>query len=134
MILKEKIKKDYIDAMRSKNVVAKNLLSVIKGDIQNVEKATKVDELSNEEVIKILNKSAKTLREVISQTDDQESKEQLVIVETYLPKNMTRDEITTKVNELVVSGITNLGGIMKAFGSLPADRKIVQEVVKEVLV
>lgn len=133
MILKEQIKKGYVDAMRSKDTVAKNLLSVIKGDIQNVEKASKVDELSDEEVIKILNKSAKTLREVINQTGDQESKEQLTIVEAYLPKQMTRDEISAKVNELMESGVTNLGGVMKAFGSLPADRKVVQEVVKELI-
>ena len=134
MILKEKINKDYIDAMRSKNTVAKNLLSVVKGDIQNMEKESKVEALSDEEVLKILNKSAKTLREVIRQANDQESKEQLIIVESYLPKSMTREEISTKVNELVASGISNLGGVMKAFASLPADKKIVQEVVKEVLV
>lgn len=133
MILKEKINKDYIDAMRSKNTVAKNLLSVVKGDIQNMEKESKVEALSDEEVLKILNKSAKTLREVIRQANDQESKEQLIIVESYLPKSMTREEISTKVNELVASGISNLGGVMKAFASLPADKKIVQEVVKEVL-
>ncbi len=133
MILKEKISKDYIDAMRSKNTVAKNLLSVVKGEIQNMEKETKVDTLSNDEVIKILTKTAKTLRDVISQTGDQESKEQLVMVDEYLPKQMTRDEIVAKVNEVLASGVTNVGGVMKAFGSLQADRKIVQEVTKELI-
>lgn len=133
MKLKEQIKKGYVDAMRSKDTVAKNLLSVIKGDIQNLEKASKVDELSDEEVIKILNKSAKTLREMITQTGDQESKEQLTIVEAYLPQEMNREEITAKVSEILTSGVTNLGGVMKAFGSLQADRKVVQEVAKELI-
>jgi uncharacterized protein YqeY len=38
MSLKEKINADYMSAFKSKNVVAKNLLSVVKGEIQTIEK------------------------------------------------------------------------------------------------
>lgn len=128
MKLKEQISKDYITAMREKNVPAKNLLSVVKGDIQNLEKETRKD-CTDEDVIKILTKTAKNLREV----NDVESKIQLSIVEGYLPKQMSREEIVLKVTELVNSGITNIGGIMKEFAILPVDKKIVSEVIKEVL-
>ncbi len=129
MKLKEQISKDYITAMKEKNVPAKNLLSVIKGDIQNIEKDAKLECLSDEEVIKVLTKTAKNLKEV----NDDESKIQLAIVEGYLPKQMTRDEIVAKVTEIVNSGVTNIGGIMSAFATLPADRKIVSQVITEVL-
>lgn len=133
MSLKEKISKDYMTAFKEKNVVVKNLLSVVKGEIQTIEKNTGVDCLSDTEVIKILNKTAKSLSEVIAISNDEESKLQLVIVEALLPAAMTREDIVTKVNELVASGITNMGGIMKEFATLQVDRKVVSEVIKEVL-
>ena len=133
MKLKEQISKDYMTAFKEKNVVAKNLLSVVKGEIQTIEKNTGVECLSNEDVTKILNKTAKSLKEVIELSGDEESKLQLVIVEGYLPKEMTREDVTKKVNELVNSGVTNIGGIMKEFASLQVDRKLVSEVIKEVL-
>ena len=132
MKLKEQISKDYMTAFKEKNVVAKNLLSVVKGEIQTIEKNTGVECLSNEDVTKILNKTAKSLKEVIELSGDEESKLQLVIVEGYLPKEMTREDVTKKVNELVNSGVTNIGGIMKEFASLQVDRKLVSEVIKEV--
>jgi helix-turn-helix protein len=46
---------------------------------------------------------------------------------------MSREEVTEKVTELVNSGITNIGAIMKEFAQLPADKKIVSEVIKELV-
>ena len=46
---------------------------------------------------------------------------------------MSKEEITTKVKELVGSGVTNIGAIMKEFATLPADKKVVSEVVQEVM-
>ena len=60
-MIKEQINKDYMTAFKAKNTVAKNLLSVIKGEIQTQEKNTGVDNLSDEEVLKILTKTAKSL-------------------------------------------------------------------------
>lgn len=133
MSLKEKISKDYMTAFKEKNTVAKNLLSVVKGEIQTIEKNTGVDCLSDAEVIKILNKTAKSLNEVIATNGDEESKLQLAIVEALLPAAMTREDIVAKVNELVASGVTNMGGIMKEFATLQVDRKVVSEVIKEAL-
>ena len=134
MSLKEKISKDYMTAFKEKNVVAKNLLSVVKGEIKKKKKNTGVDCLSDAEVIKILNKTAKSLNEVIATNGDEESKLQLTIVEALLPASLTREDIVAKVNELVASGVTNVGGIMKEFATLQVDRKVVSEVIKEVLV
>ena len=134
MNLKEQISKDYMTAFKERNVVAKNLLSVVKGEIQTIEKNTGVDCLTDAEVIKILNKTAKSLKEVIEISGDVESKTQLEMVEALLPAAMTREDVVLKVSALVASGITNVGGIMKEFATLQVDRKIVSEVIKEVLV
>lgn len=133
MSLKEQISKDYMTAFKERNVVAKNLLSVVKGEIQTIEKNTGVDCLTDAEVIKILNKTAKSLKEVIEISGDEESKSQLIIVDGYLPKQMSREDVVVKVSSLVSSGITNVGGIMKEFATLQVDRKVVSEVIKEVL-
>ena len=132
-MLKLQISKDYMTAFKERNVVSKNLLSVIKGEIQTIEKNTGVENLSNEEVIKILNKTAKSLKVVIDISGDEESKLQLVIVDSYLPKSLTREEVTLKVKSLSEAGVNNIGGIMKAFSNEVVDRKMLSEVIKEVL-
>lgn len=139
MTLKERINADYIKAFKEKNTVVKNLLSVVKGEIQNVEKLPADDRdwgaLKNSEgifdagVVKILNKTAKSLKEV----NDEESKLQLVVVESYLPKLMSKEEVTAKVTELVNSGITQIGSIMKEFAGLQVDKKMVSETINEVI-
>ena len=133
MTLKEQINKDYMTAFKMKNTVAKNLLSVVKGEIQTVEKNTGVESMSDEDVLKILTKTSKSLKETISLSDSEQAKEELAIIESYLPKQMSKDEVTQKVTDLVNSGITQMGAIMKEFSTLPADKKMVSEVVKELV-
>jgi uncharacterized protein YqeY len=140
-MIKEQINKDYMTAFKEKNTVSKNLLSVVKGEIQTIEKNTGVDNLSDEDVLKILTKTAKSLNETIKSLAPIDGKgedivqacAELAIIECYLPKQMSRDEITQKVEEIVNSGVTNIGAIMKEFAQLPADKKMVSEVIKEIV-
>ena len=140
-MIKEQINKDYMIAFKAKNTVAKNLLSVVKGEIQTVEKNTGVDNLSDEDVLKILTKTAKSLNETIKSLSPIDGKgedivqacAELAIIECYLPKQMSREEVTAKVTELVNSGVTQIGAIMKEFATLPADKKMVSESIKEVI-
>jgi len=140
MTLKEKINADYIQAFKEKNTVKKNLLSVVKSEITTIEKNTSVENLSDADVIKILNKTAKSLNETIkslTSTDYGESLVQacaeLAIIQCYLPTLMSKEEVDAKVNELVTSGITQIGSIMKEFATLPADKKMVSESIKEIV-
>ena len=133
MTLKEKINADFMIAFKSKNMVAKSILSVVKGEIQNVEKNVGTDNLSDVEVTKILTKTVKSLKETIALTNDEKSKLELSVVEVYLPTQMSKEEVTAKVTELVNSGITQIGAIMKEFATLPADKKMVSESIKEVI-
>jgi uncharacterized protein YqeY len=133
MTLKEKINADFMTAFKSKNMVAKSILSVVKGEIQTVEKNIGSDNLSDAEVMKILTKTVKSLKETITLSNDEKSKLELAIVEVYLPTQMSKEEVTAKVTELVNSGITQIGAIMKEFATLPADKKMVSESIKEVI-
>lgn len=139
MKLSEKVNADYIKAFKEKNTIVKNLLSVVKGEIQNIDKlpsdhkdwgAFKTsDGITDEGVIKLFNKTAKSLKEV----NDEESKLQLVVVESYLPKLMSKEDVIKKVTEIVNSGITKIGDIMKEFGNLPVDKKMVSEAIREIV-
>ena len=133
MTLKEKINADFMTAFKSKNMIAKSILSVVKGEIQTIEKNIGSDSLSDAEVTKILTKTVKSLKETITLSNDEKSKLELAIVEVYLPTQMSKEEVTAKVTELVNSGITQIGAIMKEFATLPADKKMVSESIKEVV-
>lgn len=133
MNLKAKIQSDYISAFKSGNSVVKNLLSVVKGDIQTAEKNLVVESLSDEEVVKILTKFSKNLKENISLSGDESSKIELSVIESYLPKQMSVEDIQSKISSLVASGVTNIGLIMKEFSTLPADKKIVSELAKKAI-
>ena len=142
MTLKEKINKDYIEAFKAKNTVAKNLLSVIKGEIQTIEKNTGAENLSDEDVTKILNKTVKSLKETIKSLAPIDGNgegivqavAELAIVESYLPTQLSVEEIQSKIDALVASGVKNIGMIMKEFNSLPVDKKVVSELVKKTIV
>ena len=136
MTIKQKISQGYMDALRAKDPVAKNLLSVLKGAIQTIEKSegSTESDLSDTEVIKLLNSTAKSLREVISVNNDEESVAQLKIVESLLPAAMSKEEVERLVDEYIENGVTNMGSIMKAFTDFQVDRKMVSEVIKQKLV
>jgi uncharacterized protein YqeY len=138
MKLKEKINSDYIEAFKAKNTVKKNLLSVIKSEIQTIEKNSQIQNLGDEDVIKILNKTSKSLKETLSLLSDSDKissvEAELKLVESYLPKQLSVEEIQVKIDALVASGVNNIGQIMKEFSTLPADKKIVSELAKKSLV
>jgi uncharacterized protein YqeY len=130
-MLREQIYADYMTAFKERDTVKKNLLSVIKGEIQTLEKNLGVDSLADDEVIKILNKVAKSLREVLV-TDNakilNDVQVELDIIKEYLPEQMTETEIKSKIIELIANGAGNVAEIMRAFATLPADRKQVSQI------
>ena len=123
MQLKQQINADYMTDLKSKDTITKNLLSVVKGEIQTVEKNTGVENMSDDDVVKILTKTSKSLKEMAVSGSESAGVE-LEIVERYLPKQMSKLEVTHKVTELVNSGVTGMGAIMKEFSQLPVDKKL----------
>ena len=140
-MLKEKINNDYMIAFKNKQSTAKTVLSVIKGEIQTQEKKDNVQHLSDENVLKIINKMVKSLKETLTGLSKmsgreeltQQTKDELSIMETYHPKELTSDEINEKLDKIIASGANNIGMIMKEFVNLPVDKKIVSELAKQKL-
>jgi len=130
MSIKHEISTDYLTAFKSRDQVAKSILSVVKGEIQTVEKNEAISELSDEAVTKILNKISKSLQETIDKSGDAESVSQLEIVKRYLPTAMTESQIQEKIYALRVSkgAPITIGEVMKAFAGEQVDRKEVSRV------
>jgi uncharacterized protein YqeY len=134
MLIEKKIESDFLKAFKERNTEVKNLLAVVKGEMQTIKKNLMTESLSDEQSIKILSKFAKNLKENISLADDEKSKMELVIIESYLPKQMSESEINTKLDQILASGATNIGQIMKEFATLSVDKKLVSEIAKQKMI
>ena len=152
MSLKEKISSDAITAMKKKDKDTLGVLRMIKSKILEQEvqlrsKKGKDYQLTDEETLGVITSYAKQRKQSIdSYTEagrmdlaDQEKKE-LGILNDYLPRQLSRDDIEKLVDEAIaVSGATNLkdmGLVMKTVMPMlkgAADGKTVNEVVRSKL-
>ena len=130
MTIEMKINADFMVAFKARNTTAKTLLGTVKGEMQNLKKVLMVENLSDEKSIELLNKFAKNMKETIRLTNDEATKDELAIIESYLPKQMSEAEVNAKLDEVLASGATNIGAIMKAFAGLPVDKKVLSELAK----
>ena len=116
----EKIQSDMYQAMKDKNTVKSKTLRVVLAKLKD-KKIDKRDDLSEGEELKVLQTLAKQHKESItmfsngSRNDlvEMESKE-LQIIEEYLPKMMTDEEVQNIVkNSIEETGAQSLADIGK---------------------
>ena len=128
MNLKEEINADFLEAFKAKDMVKKNFLGLLKGEIQNEEGRGTVT--TDETVMSILRKMEKSLK----QTNTTESLGELKYLEPYLPKLMSEDKIRTIILEYKSEGFNNVGQIMSRFNREYkglADMKLVSDIIAE---
>ncbi|MCD4757471.1 MAG: GatB/YqeY domain-containing protein [Arcobacteraceae bacterium] len=146
MSLKEQLKSDLKDAMRTKDILKRDTIRAINTMIKQIEVDQRV-ELNDEDVIKLIQRGIKQREEAISQfkeasRDDlvKNEQDQIGIFELYLPKQLTDDELQTIIQAIITEvGATtmkDMGKIMnpakeKIGGS--ADGKRINEMVKKLL-
>lgn len=132
MTLEDKIKKDYIQSMKDKNIVIKNLISTIIGDIQTFKKNNMLEKVNDSDVVKILTKLNKTSNEMYEKYMNIDSKTESDYISSILPKQLSEDEITNIILELKSSNKDlNIGLVMKHFNNLNADMKKVSEIFRK---
>ncbi len=132
MKLQEQIKKDLLSAIKVKDEEKKDTLRVIIGEFGRLNKK----ELSDDEVIKILKKLIKSEKELLEKKGDVTDSEFIRIIENYLPKMATDEEIITWINQNVdFSKFKNkmqaMGLIMKHFGAT-ADGNTVKKILQKI--
>ncbi len=129
MTLQESIKADLKTAMKAKDEDKKSTIRVILGEFSRSDKK----ELSDDQVIKILQKLIKSEKEVLD-TKGEDSSSFMDIIETYLPQMATDEEIVAWIQENIdfdqfKNEMQAMGPIMKHFGAL-ADGNRVKELLQ----
>ena len=150
MSLKEQIGEDIKTAMKAKDKLRLQTVRGIKKAIleKEVELRPKgQDTLTPEQEIELLSQQAKQRRDSIEQfknagRDDlaEKESEELAIIETYLPEQLSEEEVESIIDELITSSgastLKDLGRVMgPAMKQLKgkADGKKIQELVKSKL-
>ena len=146
MSLKEQLRVDTADAMRSGDKEKRDTLRLLLAAIKQVE-IDEQKELTDDEVLAVLNKQAKQRRESIADYEAAgredlvyEEKAQLSLILTYLPVQMSREEIAEAAAGVIADvGAEGPQDTGKVMGRLmpqlkgKADGRLVNEVVRELL-
>ncbi|MDF7682725.1 GatB/YqeY domain-containing protein [Lactobacillus sp. ESL0679] len=124
MSLSEQIMADMKEAMKARDKVRLNTVRMIKSALMN-EKIKAGHELSSDEELTVLNREKKQREESIEEftkaarTDlADETKKELAIVEGYMPKQLSEDEleqiVVKTIAEVDAKGKSDFGKVMKA--------------------
>jgi uncharacterized protein len=111
MTLYQEILQDKDYALKKRDSVKKNLLTTIISDIRVIEKAK--GKVSNSEIVAILKKYEKGIKENLAVKSDPQYDKELIIIEYYLPAQLDEDELQAIIATLVASDNANIGTIMK---------------------
>lgn len=148
MNLFDQVSEDIKDAMRAKDKIRLEALRGMKKEFLEAKTAKgAADELSDETAIQILQKMAKQRRDsaeiyTTQNRADLAEKElaELTVIEAYLPKQLSQDELDTKIAAIIAqvgaSSPADMGKVMgvatKSLAGLAAG-KAISETVKKLL-
>lgn len=144
--MKEELLQDLKEAMKNKDTLRKDTITMLRAAILQVEKDSQKT-LNDDEICAIVAKEVKKRKESVKEYEDagrediaNSLKQEVEILSKYLPEQLTEDEIEKLVVEAISeSGATSpkdMGRVMsilrpKTAGK--ADGKLVSDIVKEKL-
>jgi uncharacterized protein YqeY len=131
--------------MKSKDTLKSSVLSFLRAEMMNVAIAKKKKSLDDSECLTVIRKQIKSHQDSIEQFKmgnrldlvDKETRE-LEILKTYLPPELSPEEIKKIIEEVVsttgASGMKDMGMVMKEVNAKvagQADGKLISELVRE---
>ncbi len=142
--MKKKLLEDLKEAMKEKNEIKKNAIQMVRAGILQIEKDKGI-ELTDEQIIELISKEVKKRKDSIADYEKggredlvNQINEEISYLEKYLPKQLTEEEITVIVKQIIAElGATtmkDMGKVMKAAKEkmgVTADGKTINKVVKE---
>lgn len=145
-MLKEKLMEDLKSAMKEKNELRKNTVQMVRAAVLQVEKDKQV-ELDDEKIVEVIAKEAKKRKDSLADYEKsgrqdliEQVKKEIEILNEYLPKQLTEEEITAIVKEVIANvgatSMKDMGTVMKeakAKIGVAADGRTINEVVKKLL-
>ena len=145
-MLKEKLMEDFKIAMREKDELKKNTITMIRAAILQVEKDDQ-RELEDNEILEMLSKEVKKRKDCIPDIEKsgrqdllEQINSEIEIIKAYLPEQLTKEELIQIIESVIVevgaSSMKDMGKVMqlaktKTVGR--ADNKVINEIVKEKL-
>ncbi len=148
MTLTEQINQDLKKAMSDKDQVAMRALRSIKTAILNAEREKGAQgEVSDEQVIQLLNKELKQRKESIAFYEEQgredqaqAEKDEVAIIEQYLPETLSEEELSQEIDSIIEeTGAQTIKDMGKVMGTATqklagkADNKTISDMVKQKL-
>lgn len=145
-MLKEKLMEDLKESMKTKDTVRKNAVQMVRASILQIEKDKGI-EVEDEKIIDIIAKEVKTKKDALKDFEKAERQDlidltnrEIEILQEYLPKQLSRDEVKAKVQKIIseigATSMKDMGAIMKeakAKMGASAEGKTINEVAKEIL-
>lgn len=119
MTFLEELRKENLQAMKDKDSIKKSVYSLLIAAIGLAEKE-KGESISKEDALKFVQKEIKQLKETIDCTPAdrleslEESNKKLALLEAFLPKQLTADELVVEVEKYISEN--NLEAIKKNQG------------------
>ena len=146
-MIEEKLLEDMKKSMKEKDEIRLNIIRLMRNQITLEKKKGEEKELTDDDITKILSSFANKLKESVAEfekanRDDlaERERKQLAIVQEYLPEQLSEDEITAKVKEIIsetsATSTKDMGKVMKeAMNQMRgrADGKFISEIVKREL-
>lgn len=147
MDLKQKILDDMKAAMKAQQADRLSAIRMLQAAVKNREIELRPETINDQEILSVVRKLAKQRKDSIEQYVNasrqdlaDKEKQELAIIEEYLPQQMSAEQIAKVVDEVIAAmGATSMkqmGAVIKevqAKTAGSADNKIVSELVKSKL-
>lgn len=139
-MLIDELKKAQIEALKEKNTLKRSILQIVTGKakLAEIEKRTKNEPLTDDDVLLVINKVIKELDEEIlafKNANRLEKVEELTlqkqILEAYLPAKLTEEEIREIINSLEDKSMPNIMKHFKQNYLGKCDMKLVNKIANE---
>ncbi|MBQ4570662.1 MAG: GatB/YqeY domain-containing protein [Bacilli bacterium] len=139
-MLIDELKKAQIEALKEKNTLKRSILQIVTGKakLAEIEKRTKNESLTDDDVLLVINKVIKELDEEIvafKNANRLEKVEELTlqkqILEAYLPAKLTEEEIREIINSLEDKSMPNIMKHFKQNYLGKCDMKLVNKLANE---
>lgn len=142
MSLSEQINNDLKEAMKNKDSFKLGVIRMIKGAMQ-LEKPNPREELTDDDVIKVISKQIKMSKEAIKEFKEagredlvKQNEEEINILAGYMPKQLSEEELNKIIddtfNKIKPESIKDMGKIMKEISPLVSGKADMSEVSKKI--
>lgn len=148
MSIKEQLMADMKAAMKAKEEgkLALNTIRMARAHIRQAEIDNGHADFNDDQVLAVLRKEVKQRKETLSEIESsgredlvEQTKEEIDVLEKYLPAEMTPEAVEAAVKEIVDAmdpGQKNMGSVMKAVMAKlkgQADGKLINQIVRKLL-